>query len=138
MSAASSVEAARHLRGSQSILLRDLFSQDRWFTNVELARLVGQRFGARILELRRGEDGGEPLDIEKRRLNEAGSCWAYRCVGTIRPEAVTRLVPLRARMAELQELLEAAEDALESANEELRSLGRPPKRPSRVASSRNS
>lgn len=59
--------------------LADVLDDMQWHTNAELVEKVGHRFGAQILELRKGKlDGlywvieGEPVEGEK-------GVWRYRC-----------------------------------------------------------
>ena len=91
------------LRLTQCQKLRQLFA-DRGgvWTNVALGRLT-QRFGARILELRRGDDGGPPLDIQKRRMTATSSIWEYWCLGELEtpaePRASSLVAQLRAELA---------------------------------------
>lgn len=93
--------------------LRRLLEDGAWHSHRELTRVGGSRFGARLLELRAGEDGGEPLAIEKRSV--AGDVgWEYRSAGPAErahePRGVAALLAelrrenerLRARVAELE------------------------------------
>ncbi len=116
---------ARH-RNRQTEALRRVLDDGRWHSNVELAASVGQRFGARLMEIRRGEDGGPPLDVVKERVNGEGSVWRYRSAGV----RVQDELPLRSRdsIKRLRVELDGAIAALESANAELVSLGRKPYR----------
>lgn len=88
--------------------LRRLLEDGQWHTHRELTRVGGARFGARLLELRAGEDGGEPLAIEKRSV--AGDVgWEYRSAGPAErphePRSVAViLAELRAEVVRLREL----------------------------------
>jgi hypothetical protein len=57
--------------------LRLLLSDFAWHGMDELRAVAGWRYGARLLEARRGTDGGEPFEVEKRR---EGNCFFYRMV----------------------------------------------------------
>ncbi len=67
----------RRLAPSRRAALRLLLDDGRWHTAEELRRLVGWRYGARLHELRRGEDGGPPLTVEVR---GDGGLYRYRKV----------------------------------------------------------
>jgi hypothetical protein len=56
--------------------LRKLFADGQWHDMHQLAAVAGMRYGARIFELRRGDDGEPPLDIEKRQVRPG--FWEYR------------------------------------------------------------
>lgn len=75
MSAARQLELLH--RVSRARALREVLADGAWHTSTELARRVGHRFGAAILSLRRGDDGGPPLLIRKQKIREDGSLWAY-------------------------------------------------------------
>jgi hypothetical protein len=72
------IACAEHHAGQRS-RLRELLSTGRTYTTGELLK-VSSRFGARLLELRRGVDG-PALDVRVARLNGKGSDFAYTCVG---------------------------------------------------------
>lgn len=59
--------------------LRTFLADGAWHSALEMVEAGGLRFGARLLELRRGLDGGVPLDIEVERRARAGRfVWFYR------------------------------------------------------------
>lgn len=107
MTARHATVAESEHRQTQCQRLRGLFSDTaRWYTNVELQRLMrGQRFGARLLELRRGDDGGPPLDIQRTRQNGKGSIWAYRCVGVLEKASRRQSSPVARLRRELARAL---------------------------------
>lgn len=57
--------------------LRALLSDGKWHPMGELREVAGWRYGARLLEIRRGLDGWPPIAVEKRR---EGDLWLYRLV----------------------------------------------------------
>lgn len=57
--------------------LRSLLSDSRWHSMDELRNVAGWRYGARLLEVRRGHDGGRPVEVEKERR---GDVFWYRLV----------------------------------------------------------
>lgn len=59
--------------------LRDLFADSEWHSMAELEAVAGRRYGARLYELRRGEDGRPPAIVEVR--SEGGGCYEYRQTG---------------------------------------------------------
>lgn len=66
-------------RGTACARLRRLLSDARWHEVGELVAAGGLRFGARLLELRRGLDGAPPIDIDAERRPRAGRfVWFYR------------------------------------------------------------
>jgi hypothetical protein len=59
--------------------LRELLGDGDWHSALELADIGGLRFGGRLFELRRGQDGGPPLDVEAQPREHAGRLvWWYR------------------------------------------------------------
>lgn len=56
--------------------LRALMRDGEWHTADELRKVAGWRFGARLYELRRGEDGGAPMAIKME--NKGGGVYRYR------------------------------------------------------------
>ena len=60
--------------------LRRLLSDMEWHSADELRRAAGWRFSARLMELRTGEDGDVPLEVEKRCVG-GDVVWEYRLVG---------------------------------------------------------
>lgn len=89
-------EAEHH--AGQRTRLRELLSTGRTYTTGELLK-VSSRFGARLLELRRGVDG-PALDVRVARLNGKGSDFAYTCVGQlISPDDIGKKEALRKRLA---------------------------------------
>jgi hypothetical protein len=56
--------------------LRELFSDGEWHGGEELRQVDGWRYGARLFELRRGEDGRPPLTIDVR--CESGGLYEYQ------------------------------------------------------------
>ncbi|MFY3742451.1 hypothetical protein ACOQFB_00965 [Anaeromyxobacter sp. Red801] len=59
--------------------LRALLADGAWHSALELVEAGGLRFGARLFELRRGQDGGPPLDVEGEARDAGGrSRWFYR------------------------------------------------------------
>ena len=63
--------------------LRRLLADGCWYAADELRRAAGWRFSARLMELRTGEDGDVPLEVEKRCVG-GDVAWEYRCVGQAR------------------------------------------------------
>lgn len=59
--------------------LRELLADGDWHTMEELERIAGRRYGARLFELRRGEDGRPPAVVEVK--TEGGGCYEYRQTG---------------------------------------------------------
>jgi hypothetical protein len=59
--------------------LRELLGDHEWHSMAELEAVAGRRYGARLFELRRGEDGRPPSVIEVR--TEGGGCYEYRQTG---------------------------------------------------------
>jgi hypothetical protein len=57
--------------------LRGLLADGKWHLAAELRDVAGWRYGARLYEVRRGEDGGPPLTVEVRAL---GGTHEYRAV----------------------------------------------------------
>lgn len=57
--------------------LRNLLGDMRWHSMSELQEAAGYRYGARLLELRRGHDGGPCISVEK---DQRDGCWFYRQV----------------------------------------------------------
>lgn len=55
--------------------LRRLLADGRWHGSDELVAAGGLRFGARLLELRRGLDGRPPLDVD---TDQHDGKWRYR------------------------------------------------------------
>lgn len=76
----SRLAAERH-RWNQASAVRSILSDGEWHLASELAEEAGWRFGGAILKVRTGSDGMDAWFIEKRRLNDSGSAWAYRYVG---------------------------------------------------------
>lgn len=105
-------EAERRHRLTRAAKLREVLSDGMPHTSTELARLVGHRFGAAILTVRRGDDMEPAWDITKRRLRDDGSVWEYQLVGLAPPGGVrprpsygqllSECRRLRARIAELE------------------------------------
>lgn len=59
--------------------LRVLLATGRWYSALELVEAGGLRYGARLLEIRRGLDGGPLLDIEgERRPHGRRFLWCFR------------------------------------------------------------
>jgi hypothetical protein len=59
--------------------LRTLLADGRWHSALELVEAGGLRYGGRLHEIRRGEDGGRPLDVEAEPREHAGrQVWHYR------------------------------------------------------------
>lgn len=58
--------------------LRELLGDGKWHTMDELREVAGWRYGARLLELRRGIDKGPPLEVETRMTG--GGLYEYRAV----------------------------------------------------------
>lgn len=63
--------------------LRRLLADGEFHSGEELRRVAGWRFSARLMELRTGEDGDVPLEVEKRCVG-GDVAWEYRCVGQAR------------------------------------------------------
>jgi hypothetical protein len=61
--------------------LRALLASGEWRSHAEMTQAGGARFGARVLELRRGADGGPPLAIESRTVGDDDRRTEYRCAG---------------------------------------------------------
>jgi hypothetical protein len=58
--------------------LRQLLGDGRWHMAEELREVAGWRYGARLYEVRRGDDKGPPLTVEVRAV---GGTHEYRQVG---------------------------------------------------------
>jgi hypothetical protein len=65
--------------GLKSSWWRRLLGDGRWHSADELRQVAGWRYGARLYELRRGEDGRPPLVIDVR--CESGGLYEYQCTG---------------------------------------------------------
>jgi hypothetical protein len=61
--------------------LRALLASGQWRSHAEMTAAGGARFGARLLELRRGQDGGTPLEVESRIVGDDDRRVEYRLVG---------------------------------------------------------
>lgn len=99
--------------------LRHLLSDRQWHSHAELTKVGGSRFGARLLELRTGEDGAAPLLIEKRAVG-GDVVFHYRCAGEAAVPQQTRTVAsilseLRREVAHLQRLNAELQKRLEAA-----------------------
>lgn len=57
--------------------LRALFSDEQWHPMAEVRRFGGWRYGARILEIRRGV-GGPAVDVQVRRVEGTDNAFEYR------------------------------------------------------------
>jgi hypothetical protein len=69
------------LRGGACARLRRLLADGTWHSTGELIEAAGHRFGARLLEIRRGRDGRPVLAIEREQRREGGrQVWFYRAV----------------------------------------------------------
>lgn len=79
--------------------LRALLSDGQWHHMSELRKVAGWRYGARLLELRRGE-GGVALETEKRALSE--NEYEYRA----RVAPVQEALPLRKKKNRAKERIE--------------------------------
>lgn len=82
-SAARSLEAAElGKRANACQKIRALLRDGAWHGSPELADVGGMRFGARLLEIRRGADGDRPLDVEAEARPRGGRMvWFYRARG---------------------------------------------------------
>lgn len=92
---AANVRAVHRRRAGNRDTLRELLSDGEWHTNGELIEKCGPRFGARLLELRRGVgDGGAEKTVHvvqtgvgayRYRLDEGGAvdpdCHGPCCLG---------------------------------------------------------
>jgi hypothetical protein len=59
--------------------LRKLLADGAWHSALELQEVAGFRYGGRLFELRRGDDGGPALDVEaEARAGGARQLWWYR------------------------------------------------------------
>ncbi|WP_242344010.1 hypothetical protein [Anaeromyxobacter terrae] len=59
--------------------LRALLAGGAWRSALELVEAGGLRYGGRLHELRRGEDGGPPLEVESEvREHNGRRVWWYR------------------------------------------------------------
>lgn len=58
--------------------LRALLADGAWHHMQELQDVAGWRYGARLWEIKRGEDGGPQLDIEKMAVLGRDDEWLYR------------------------------------------------------------
>lgn len=97
--------------------LRALLADGEWKTQQQLTKAGGARFGARLLELRTGEDGGPALLIEKKSVN-GDVVYVYRCAGVAGVPQQTRtvafiLAELRKEVAHLKKLNEELEKRLD-------------------------
>lgn len=66
---------------SNAAKLRALLADGQWHDMAELQAVAGYRYGARKLEIERGQDGGPPLLIEKEPVDGDSSHWRYRAAG---------------------------------------------------------
>jgi hypothetical protein len=65
-------------RDNAATRLRALLSDGRWHSATELQAVAGRRYGARLMEIRRGEDGRPALEVEGE-PTKSGDCeWRYR------------------------------------------------------------
>lgn len=65
--------------------LRKLLADGQWHSALELVDVAGLRYGGRLHELRRGLDGGPPLDVESQaRQQGRRQVWAYRAANARR------------------------------------------------------
>lgn len=66
-------------RGTACARLRRLLSDAQWHEVAELVAAGGLRYGARLLELRRGLDGRPPVDVESEPYARGRrAAWRYR------------------------------------------------------------
>lgn len=72
--------AAVTRRAGKAAALRRLLADGAWHTATELEAVGGRRYGARLHEIRRGDDGRPAVEIEgQRRGGARGDCeWRYR------------------------------------------------------------
>jgi hypothetical protein len=80
--------AERRYRLTKAEKLRDVLRDRQWHTGAELAKACGWRFGAAVLVVARGSDGGCPWLIERQRLTQDGSQWRYRYARQLDPSEV--------------------------------------------------
>lgn len=73
------MDLLRRKKSAALAALRDLFADGEWHGGDELRQVAGWRYGARLFELRRGEDGRPPLVIDVR--CESGGLYEYQCTG---------------------------------------------------------
>jgi hypothetical protein len=77
--------------------LRRVLADGAWHSALELLEVGGLRYGGRLHEIRHGDDGGPPLDVEgEPRSGERGRVWFYR-VAPPRGQAPLSLGSDRAR-----------------------------------------
>jgi hypothetical protein len=65
--------------------LRELLADRAWHSHAEMTQVGGARFGARLLEMRRGQDGGTPWDVEVRSAEDDDRRTEYRLKGEAAP-----------------------------------------------------
>lgn len=106
--------ATKAKRLTQRERLRELLLTGHWYSNAYLSEHIGLRFGARLLELRRGTDNHLPMEVEVRHINEARNLVEYRFTGHgIAPKPVEKrravIAALRAENAALRQRLASLE-----------------------------
>jgi hypothetical protein len=78
-SASSSLAAPIAARRGACARLRRVLADGAWHSALELLEVGGLRYGGRLHEIRRGDDGGQPLAVEgEPRSGERGRLWFYR------------------------------------------------------------
>jgi hypothetical protein len=60
--------------------LRELLKDGRWHNQWELLQAGGFRYGARLLEIRRGEDGGPMWEVKAERMEDS-TAYRYQASG---------------------------------------------------------
>jgi hypothetical protein len=66
-------------RGTACARLRALLADGAWHSALELVQVGGLRYGGRLYEIRRGDDGSPPLDVETAaRCQGRRQLWFYR------------------------------------------------------------
>lgn len=63
---------------SKAARLLALLADGKWHSNGECSRVAGLRFGARVLEIRRGLMGLPPMNVAMLALDTTRGLYAYR------------------------------------------------------------
>lgn len=111
-------------RLSRCAVLRLALGDQEWHTGSELAERVGHRFGASILRVSRGTDGGPAWLIHRMRATSSGSIWRYRFARALRPDEVAEGTTLKTENARLKrELVESRAQTAELGKQLREALG---------------
>ncbi len=75
---------------SKAARLRAFMANGAWYAASALAEVGGTRFAARLFEIRRGADGGQPVEYECRAVGGSDTAFEYRLVHDAPPPDVTK------------------------------------------------